>query len=98
MTQNNESIVSGCLTRLDNLIASVARLQRAHALRLSNPSSERAFHEIRLARAAIETDYQTLRFQLAQVRDELGGDEQMAKSARRKLLTERVFRDSGAAR
>ena len=97
MTQDNESIVSGCLTRLDNLIASVGRLQRANALRLSNPTSERAFHEIRLARAAIETDYQTLRIKLTRVRDELGGDERVAKSTRRRLLTERVFRDRGSA-
>jgi hypothetical protein len=91
VTQNADSVISGCLSRLDNLIESVGRLQRAHALRIGNPASERSFHEIRLAKSAIETDYQTLKIKLGQLRDNLASDEQRAKSARRRSLTEKVF-------
>lgn len=88
---DSESAIVSCLSRLDNLIQSVGRLQRAHALRASNPASERSFHEIRLAKAAIETDYQTLKMKLTQVRDSLADDDQRAKTARRRMLTEKVF-------
>jgi hypothetical protein len=91
VTQDSESVISSCLSRLDSLIASVGRLQRAHALRVSNPTSERSFHEIRLAKTAIETDYETLKIKLTQVRDNLASDEQRAKSARRQSLAEKVF-------
>ena len=91
MTQDSGRVITGCIPRLDDLIESVARLQRAHALRISNPTSERSFHEIRLAKAAIETDYQTLKVKLAQVRDDLGDDDQRVKSARRRTLTDKVF-------
>lgn len=91
MTQDSGRVITGCISRLDDLIESVARLQRAHALRISNPTSERSFHEIRLAKAAIETDYQTLKVKLAQVRDDLGDDDQRVKSARRRTLTDKVF-------
>lgn len=91
MTQDSDSVISGCLSRLDNLIESVGRLQRAHALRVSNPTSERSFHEIRLAKTAIETDYQSLRMKLSQLRDDLASEEQRVKSARRRSLTEKVF-------
>lgn len=88
---DSESTIAGCLSRLDSLIQSVSRLQRAHALRASNPTGERSFHEIRLAKAAIEADYQTLKMKLTEVRDNLADDEQRAKSARRRVLTEKVF-------
>ena len=91
MTQDADSVITGCLSRLDNLIESIGRLQRAHALRVGNPTSERSFHEIRLAKTAIETDYQTLKIKLGQLRDTLASDEQRAKSARRRSLTEKVF-------
>lgn len=91
MHQDSESAIASCLSRLDNLIQSVGRLQRAHALRATHPSSERSFHEIRLAKAAIDTDYQTLKTKLTQVRDELAGKEQREKTARRRELTEKVF-------
>jgi len=91
VTQDSDSVISGCLSRLDNLIESVGRLQRAHALRVGNPTSERSFHEIRLAKTAIETDYQSLRMKLSQLRDDLASEEQRVKSARRRSLTEKVF-------
>jgi hypothetical protein len=91
VAQDSDSVICGCLSRLDNLIESVGRLQRAHALRLGNPTSERSFHEIRLAKTAIESDYQSLRMKLSQLRDDLASEEQRAKSARRRSLTEKVF-------
>jgi hypothetical protein len=91
LEHDSESTIVSCLSRLDNLIQSVGRLQRAHAQRAINPASERSFHEIRLAKAAIETDYQTLKMKLTQVRDSLAGDEQRTKSARRRTLTDKVF-------
>lgn len=91
MAQDSDSVISGCLSRLDNLIKSVGRLQRAHALRIGNPTSERSFHEIRLAKTAIENDYQTLKIKLGQLRDNLANDEQRAKSVRRQSLTAKVF-------
>lgn len=89
--QNVERAIAGCISRLDSLIDSVGRLQRAHALRSGNPASERSFHEIRLAKAAIETDYQNLKIKLTQVRDDLADDDQRAKAARRRTLTNKVF-------
>ncbi len=91
MSQDAETVIAGCLSRLDSLLGSVGRLQRAHALRVSDPRSERSFHEIRLAKAAIETDYQILKIKLTEVRDTLGDDEQRARSARRHSLTTKVF-------
>jgi hypothetical protein len=91
VSQASENAISSCLSRLDSLIQSVGRLQRAHALRVNNPTSERTFHEIRLAKAAIESDYRTLKIKLTQVRDSLANEEQRAKSARRRILMEKVF-------
>jgi hypothetical protein len=91
VSHESESKIVSCLSRLDTLIQSVARLHRAHAQRASNPNSERCFHEIRLAKAAIDTEYETLKVKLSQVRDSLADDEQRAKSARRRNLTDKVF-------
>jgi hypothetical protein len=91
MEHDSDSTIASCLSKLDNLIQSVGRLQKAHASRASNPTSERCFHEIRLAKAAIETDYETLKIKLTQVRDNLADDDQRAKTARRRMLTEKVF-------
>ena len=91
MSHDTETVIAGCLSRLDSLLGSVGRLQRAHALRVSNPRSEQSFHEIRLAKAAIETDYQILKIKLTQVRDALGNEEQRVQTARRQSLTTKVF-------
>lgn len=91
MEHNSASTIAICLSRLDNLIQSVGRLQKAHASRGTKPSNERSFHEIRLAKAAIEADYQALKTKLNEVRASLADDEQRAKSERRRMLMEKVF-------
>lgn len=91
MVRNSENSIAICLSRLDSLIQSVGRLQKAHASRGINPSNERSFREIRLAKAAIEADYQALKTKLNEVRASLADDEQVAKSHRRQVLMEKVF-------
>lgn len=89
--RNPETAIATCLSRLESLIQSVGRLQKAHISRDSDPSSERSFREIRLAKAAIEADYEVLKSTLNEVRAVLGDDEQRAKSHRRQVLMEKVF-------
>lgn len=89
--RNPETAIATCLSRLESLIQSVGRLQKAHISRDSDPSSECSFREIRLAKAAIEADYEVLKSKLNEVRAVLGDDEQRAKSHRRQVLMEKVF-------
>ena len=89
--RSSDSSIATCLSRLDSLIQSVGRLQKAHASRCANPSNERAFRKIQLAKAAIEADYKALRAKLNEVRISLSDDEELAKSKRRQKLLERVF-------
>lgn len=93
MARNSKSSIAICLSRLDSLIQSVGRLQKAHASRCSGPTNEQSFHEIRLAKAAIEADYRELKTKLNEVRASLSDDdqEQRAKSQRRQMLVEKVF-------
>lgn len=91
MANASDSKIAACLTRLDNLIQSVGRLQKAHNSRGCDPSNERSFREIRLAKAAIESDYEVLKTKLNEMRVSLGDDEQRAKSKRRQMLMEKVF-------
>ncbi|MBN9290745.1 MAG: hypothetical protein J0H36_06405 [Hyphomicrobium denitrificans] len=88
---NPETAIATCLSRLENLMQSVGRLQKAHISRGSDPSNERTFREIRLAKAAIEADYEVLKSKLNEVRASLGNDEQRAKSHRRQALMDKVF-------
>lgn len=91
MPQDRDSAISSCLSRLDNLMQSVARLQRAHTRRSGDPGSERTFQEIRLAKTAIETEYQALRLKLTQIRESLADETEQIKSTRRRNLTAKVF-------
>jgi len=87
----SESSVAICLSRLDSLIQSIGRLQKAHASRGTHPSDERSFREIRLAKAAIDADYRVLKTKLDEIRISLADDNQRAKSQRRQMLVEKVF-------
>lgn len=91
MSYDSESVLSGCLNRLDSLVEAVGRLQRAHALRVSNPTSERSHDEARLAKAAIEADYQVLKIKLTQVRDSLAQETSRPPPMRRPARAGKVL-------
>lgn len=90
MTQDSDTLISGCMMRLDRIQESVARLQKAHALRLSNPRGERPFNEIRLAKAAIEADCQVMKLKLAQIRNQCGTEVQRKKLERQQAAVARL--------
>ncbi|MBA2125291.1 hypothetical protein DLM45_03515 [Hyphomicrobium methylovorum] len=90
MAHDPNTLITGCLTRLDRIEASVARLQKAHAMRLSNPRGERAFNEIRLAKAAIEAECQVIKLKLTELRSQSTGDEQREKLKRRQDIAARL--------
>jgi hypothetical protein len=89
--RGSAAAIAICIARLDHLIQSVSRLQKAHAARGTGPADERSFHAIRLAKAAIDADYQTLRAKLIDVRSGLADDEERSKSQRRRELMDKVF-------
>lgn len=89
--RNTETAIAACLSRLEHLMQSVGRLQKAHVSRGCDASSERSFREIRLAKTAIEADYEALKSKLNEVRGSLNDNEQRAKSRRRQMLMEKVF-------
>jgi len=91
VTRSSETSIATCLTRLESLIQSVGRLQKAHVSRGSDVSSERSFREISLAKAAIDSDYQILKSKLHEIRASLADEEQRVKSKRRQMLMEKVF-------
>jgi hypothetical protein len=87
MSYETDTALTGCLTRLDKLSEAVERLQRAHALRVSNPASERAHQEVRLAKTAIDADFQILRIKLTQIYNSLACDPPPKLVRRRQSVT-----------
>ena len=91
MVRSRETAIATCLSRLESLMKSVGRLQKAHISRGADITNERSFHEIRLAKAAIEADYHVLKTKLHEIRTSRDDEEQRAKSKRRQVLMEKVF-------
>jgi protein required for attachment to host cells len=87
MSYDTDNAVAGCLTRLDKLSEAIDRLQRAHALRVSNPASERARHDVLLAKTAIDTDVQILRIKLSQINNLVACEAPPKMSRRRQTVT-----------